>query len=109
MSLPKDFYKALEAILGPENVSDDPVVNEAKAEWDPITLTDPTRGRQIHKELMKYVLDQAWVIPGVNPPQYHFWGPWVKNYHGEYGMGRSILAYTKYVWIDTDLKKSMGY
>ncbi|MFC2070338.1 ABC transporter substrate-binding protein [Chloroflexota bacterium] len=88
---------------------DDPVVATEKAKWDPLTLTDPATCMVIHKELMKYVLDQAWAIPGVNPPQRHLWWPWVNNYHGEYGMGRSIMVYTKYVWMDTDMKKSMGY
>ncbi len=87
----------------------DPKVQEAYNAWSPYTISDPVKAMGIHRELMKYVLDQAWVIPGVNPATYHFWWPWLKNYHGEFGMARTIRGFAKYVWIDQPLKKSMGY
>jgi peptide/nickel transport system substrate-binding protein len=88
---------------------DDEVVKAAIAEWNPYTILDPAKAMEIHRNLMPYVLEQAWEIPGVNPPSYNFWCPWVKNFHGENTLGRTTRAYTKYVWIDQDLKESMGY
>ncbi|MBI4188823.1 MAG: ABC transporter substrate-binding protein [Chloroflexi bacterium] len=62
------------------------------------------------KGFFQYVLEQAWVIPFPGPYVYHVWWPWLKNYHGEDYLGISNRNYwTKYVWIDQDLKKSMGY
>jgi peptide/nickel transport system substrate-binding protein len=64
----------------------------------------------VHKELMKYVLDQAWAIPTPHSPMYYTWWPWLKNYNGEQSVGyASHYNWTKYVWIDLGLKKSMGY
>jgi ABC-type transport system substrate-binding protein len=87
----------------------DPVVKAAIAEWNPYTITDPLKAMEIHRNLMPYVLEQAWTIPGVNPPQYHLWWPWLKNFHGENAMGRTQRGYTKYVWLDQSMKESMGY
>jgi|WetSurMetagenome_2_1015567.scaffolds.fasta_scaffold41569_1 peptide/nickel transport system substrate-binding protein len=88
---------------------DDQKVKDAYAAWSPLTISDPVKAMGIHRELMKYVLDQAWVIPGVNPAVYHMWWPWLKNYHGELGMARTIRGFAKYVWIDREMKDSMGY
>jgi len=64
----------------------------------------------LHKELMKYVLEQAWVIPSVLAKPTTFWWPWLKGYHGEQSPGNNNMwLWAKYVWIDTDLKKSMGH
>jgi peptide/nickel transport system substrate-binding protein len=84
--------------------------NAALAEMSPLSITDPSKAAAIHKELMKYVLDQAWAIPTPAPPLHAFWWPWVKNYHGEFSVGRNnSLNYTMYVWVDQSLKKSMGH
>ena len=40
----------------------------------------PSKAAAIHKELMKYILDQAWAIPTPAPPNYVFWWPWIKNF-----------------------------
>jgi peptide/nickel transport system substrate-binding protein len=87
----------------------DQKVKDAYAAWAPYTISDPVKAMGIHRELMKYVLDQAWVIPGVNAAVYHLWWPWLKNYHGEFGMARTIRGFAKYVWLDQPLKKSMGH
>jgi len=93
---------------GNQSMVDDPLAWEAKDKMLRIALTDPDAADAIHKEFMKYVLDQAWAIPAVTPPQYHFWYPWLKNYHGEMSIGYSNnYNYTKYAWIDKDLRKEM--
>ena len=73
-------------------------------------MMDPPKADRMYKDLMKYVLDQAWVIPTPLAPLYHMWWPWVKNYHGEGSVGYdNTYNFTKFVWIDTALKDSMGY
>ncbi|MFC2071086.1 hypothetical protein ACFLTB_07995, partial [Chloroflexota bacterium] len=109
-----NMYNALalrgETRFGNLSYIDDPVVEEARNEMCTYSVTDQDRANAIHKELMKYVLDQAWLIPKVTSPQYHYWWPWVRNYQGEYGMVRNnTYSYAKYVWIDQDMKESMGY
>jgi len=47
----------------PSYVADDPKVIEARNKMMALSLTDTTQADAIHKELMKYVLDQAWMIP----------------------------------------------
>jgi peptide/nickel transport system substrate-binding protein len=55
-----------------------------------------------YKKLKPFLLENAYVIPRPQPYVYGMWWPWVKNYHG------SLTGIIRYVWIDQDLKKSMG-
>jgi peptide/nickel transport system substrate-binding protein len=63
---------------------------------------------KIHRELMKYVLDQAWAVPYPKAPGYRLWWPWVKNYHNEFSIGYwNEGNWTKWTWIDQDIKAKM--
>jgi len=62
------------------------------------------------KNVMPHVLDEAWGIFTPAPHVYHLWWPWVKNFRGEVGTGYARFNRNmRYLWIDPDLKKSMGY
>lgn len=62
----------------------------------------------VHKDLMKYVLDQAWVIPYPKAPSYRLWWPWVKNYRNEFAVGYwNEGNWAIFTWIDQDLKERM--
>ncbi len=88
---------------------DDPVLNQARDEMT-AAYPDEARVDQIHRELMPYLLEQAYVIQLPAPYGYRFWWPWVKNYSGEASVGfYNVGNYSKYAWIDQELKKSMGY
>jgi len=77
--------------------------------------TDLASGNQnaamaAHKALMAHVLDQAYAIPTPKAPGYTLWWPWVKNYLGEYSMGNwNANSWVDYVWVDEELKDSLGY
>jgi peptide/nickel transport system substrate-binding protein len=59
---------------------------------------------------MPYVLEQAWCVQSPVPNTYTVWWPWIKGYHGEYSPGIcNEFRWAKYIWIDQELKKSMGY
>lgn len=62
------------------------------------------------REMVKYAVDQAYAIPVPYTYKYRFWWPWVKNYTGElsvgYYNGPNEIAF---IWIDQELKESMGY
>ena len=62
------------------------------------------------REMAIYALDQAWAI---QVPVYRtstFWWPWLKNYSGEISVGYfNNAGWSQFVWLDQDLKRSMGY
>jgi len=94
------------------NVSyiDDPIVNECVHKMGATRIVNEAEAERLHKELMPYLLDEAYQIPGVTAPQYNLWWPWVKNYNGEYSVGCvNFYGFIKYIWIDQELKTSMGY
>jgi peptide/nickel transport system substrate-binding protein len=104
------FWYAGHLLGGNMSYIDDPLCWEAKDKMMGVSIMDPAAADAINKEFMKYVLDQAWEIPSPAAPGYHFWWPWVKNYHGEISLGYdNAYSYAKYIWIDQNLKKSMGY
>jgi peptide/nickel transport system substrate-binding protein len=67
-----------------------------------IVLQNPAGADKIiHDELIPYVLEKSYYIPSVQPYQYQFWWPWVKNYYGA-----SNPLFFQYFWVDQTLKKS---
>jgi peptide/nickel transport system substrate-binding protein len=89
----------------------DPIVAKAQADMRAAYYKlDLATAEEIHREFMKYVLPQVWAIPVPQPYNNNFWQPWLKNYYGVMGPGYMDSFYwTKYTWVDQDLKKSMGY
>jgi peptide/nickel transport system substrate-binding protein len=90
-------------------VGPDAVVDEAVAKMQKAVLAGGQAAQDpIHKELMKYVLDQAWAIPFPSAGSYNMWWPYLKNYHGETGIGRyNNWNWSKYAWVDQDLKAKL--
>jgi peptide/nickel transport system substrate-binding protein len=88
----------------------DPYIDEQAEKAKEVGITDFRAAMAITKELMKYVLDQAYCIPTPAYPNYVLWWPWLKNYSGELSVGYAPGdSWVQYVWIDQDLKKEMGY
>ncbi len=96
----------------PSYVADDPKVIEARTQMLALALSDTNKADAIHKDLMKYVLAQAWVIPTPSSVNYTLFQGWLKNY---YGTGVGGVGYmdgpnwTQFAWVDQPLKKSMGH
>jgi peptide/nickel transport system substrate-binding protein len=87
----------------------DPYVNEMVEKAQASAVTDFKGSMKITKELMKYLLDQAYCIPTPRYPQEVFWWPWLKNYSGETTVGYFAGdSWVRYIWIDQNLKKLMG-
>ncbi|MBI2851467.1 MAG: ABC transporter substrate-binding protein [Chloroflexi bacterium] len=88
----------------------DPYINETIAKIRLTLLTEGTKPAMLMwKEMTKYVLDQAYHIPGVRSSATRFWWPWLINYSGETDMGYYVWNAPKFLWIDQELKKQMGY
>ena len=66
---------------------------------------------QALKDMAPHVLENAWGIwlPAANA--FHMWQPWVQNYHGESNTGSSTIFHQEriYIWMDEELKASLGY
>jgi peptide/nickel transport system substrate-binding protein len=86
----------------------DAKINDAVAGMRKAMLTDSTQAMHIMRDLTPYLLENAWAIPRPKRPTVNLWWPWLKNYQGEMYMGYAAL-WPKFIWYDTDLKKSMGY
>ncbi len=108
------FYKMVTLVgHSPANGSgsniNDPIIDKASEEMQAIYLTDAKKAMSIFKENMKYTLDQAYVISRPMYPQSSFWWPWLKNYTGEYSVGYvGYETWAQWVWVDENMKKSMG-
>jgi len=90
---------------------DDPYFNEQfmKARQDP-TLTSDERW-DLMRQLNIYCMEQT---PYICLPAYYYYRyawPWVKNYYGEHNQSyyACMARIWGSVWIDGDMKKSMGY
>jgi len=72
--------------------------------------TDDAEVVRLMREAVPAILNYApYVIMPLNHC-YTMWWPWVQNYHGEQDIGYCAQASQwGFVWIDTALKKSMGY
>ncbi|OGP65203.1 MAG: hypothetical protein A2169_07950 [Deltaproteobacteria bacterium RBG_13_47_9] len=88
---------------------DDPYINEVAAETALTAITDLDAAMKETRELMKYILPKAFVIPTPRYPTYTLWWPWLKNYSGETNVGWLAFNWPWWVWVDQDLKTSMGY
>jgi peptide/nickel transport system substrate-binding protein len=91
------------------NIKDQKLI-DASTQMQATYITDDKAAMAQFRELMKYALDQAYVVTAPQYPQSTFWWPWLKNYSGEIQVGYFDMQYwASYIWLDTDLKKSMGY
>jgi peptide/nickel transport system substrate-binding protein len=64
---------------------------------------------KLHKQLSQYIYEDAWVVNTPAEARSTFWWPWLKNYHGELAVGiLNPWGWNRWVWLDQDLKKTMG-
>ncbi|MDE0227486.1 MAG: ABC transporter substrate-binding protein [Spirochaetaceae bacterium] len=62
------------------------------------------------RELVNILLDDVVTIPIGNKGQNVMWWPWVQNYYGELACGVWCLGrHIAPIWIDQNMKESMGY
>ncbi len=89
---------------------DDPIINEAAEEIGAMAIMDEKGAMAKTKELMKYVLDQAYAIQNPDYPRYVFYWPWIRNYSGERSIGYFwVHSWPQFVWLDESMRESMGF
>ncbi len=87
---------------GPAGV--EPVVQSIKDRVQAVVLQDPAAADKIiHDEYIPYALEKSWYIPGIQPYQYVFWWPWLKNFYGT-----TNNQFFQYFWVDQNLKRSIA-
>ncbi|MEK7352880.1 MAG: ABC transporter substrate-binding protein, partial [Chloroflexota bacterium] len=87
----------------------DPYINEMLVKVRLAAITDIHQAMKIYREMTKYVVDQAYVIPAVIGSYHTLWWPWLKNYSGELHVGYDDHGFAQFIWYDEALKKSMGH
>ncbi len=87
----------------------DPAIVAATNHMMTTAITDLNAAMGETREMMKTLLEGAWVIPTPRYPTYTLWWPWLKNYSGENWVGWLAWNWPWWVWIDQDLKTTMGY
>ncbi|MDP2730521.1 MAG: ABC transporter substrate-binding protein [Dehalococcoidales bacterium] len=99
-----------------QNVSgvDDPLINQTYEKIQAAVAIPgigggETEANRLYKEMLPHALGQVYAIPEVQENTYNMWWPWVKNYSGELYIGIGIENVGKYIWIDQELKKELGY
>ncbi len=111
---PKSFYEGL--YFKPGDPLDFAAVNDqflndrlAKV-WAFENIGNQAEIDRLMKEYALHMIEQAYVIDPPFPYSYVFWQPWLKNFFGEYSLGlANYQGQGRYVWVDQELKKKMGY
>ena len=71
---------------------------------------DDAKWMKLLKDITPFILEESVGIWMPVPHEYRMWWPWLQNYRGEGPLGYdNQMAFTRYIWIDQTLKKSMGY
>ena len=110
---PGIFY-AQTAFTGAGNTNrhmiNDPFINEIEAKARLVAVKEGLpQAMKVVRQMTIYVLEQALEVPGIDGAAYRLWWPWLKNYSGEDSVGYGNTYWTKFVWLDKEIKKSMGY
>jgi peptide/nickel transport system substrate-binding protein len=90
----------------------DPLIDETVAKARLAALTDgEVAAFTMLRELSKHIYWQVYDISPINSGRIRttYWWPWIKNYSGEFYVGYFNNYWYKWAWIDTVLKKQMGY
>ena len=87
-----------------------PVTRAAYEEERKYVCKDDAKYAATLKAVVPFILEQCVGIWCPVPRSYRMWWPWVQNYSGEWGLGcDDEQLHFYYMWIDQELKKSMGF
>ncbi len=89
---------------------DSPVTRAAYDEINKWVGIDDSKCDKLLKDLTPYILANPYGVWLPMPYIYDMWWPWVKDYEGQWNIGDwNPAAFTRYIWVDQSLRKSMGY
>jgi len=85
----------------------DPVIVEARAKVEANYWDEPAKFAA-YREVIPYMLEQAYYVPLPDPVSFTFWQPWLHLYSGELDLGYYVTyTFAPFVWLDQDMKYEM--
>jgi hypothetical protein len=82
-------------------IGSDEIIEKAFNDQTKVINVDFAACDKIMKDVIPYILGQAFLVPTPAPYVYRVWQPWVKDYNGE----SSSKLWLQYVWLDRDLRE----
>jgi peptide/nickel transport system substrate-binding protein len=81
----------------------DPIIEKAFEDQAKVINVDFAACDKIMKDLIPYILGQAFLVPTPAAYVHRVWQPWLKDFYGE-GPGK---LWMQYVWLDRTMKEQM--
>ena len=107
---PDEMLTTKKGMLSNHAHQDDPYYQDVQASIAKNMVANPDAYFKTMKDAGVHELQSAWAVFMPVPYQYNVWWPWFQNYYGINWTGwAGVWQWTKYVWVDQDLKKSMGH
>ncbi len=107
---PYMFYCELKENFWDTSFWSDPRVDEAYTKIKKVLGIDDAEVVRIMKEITPVILESAWGVFLPTGYMYNVYWPWFKGWNGEFDICYNAQGRDRtFVWIDTALKKSMGY
>jgi len=107
---PNEMLMTKKGMYSNDAIIDDPYYERVQNVVAEDMIRNPDNYFKTMKEAGVHELQSAWGIFVPVPFQYNLWWPWTQNYYGINWTGwAGIWQWTKYLWMDQNLKKSMGY
>lgn len=89
-------------------VINDPEMDAYYNQMNAVYFDVPKRTAIVREMNLNVLSKVYYFVPPVGYTYVFYW-PWLGGYHGESATGVDNGIYQKYIWIDQELKKSMGY
>ena len=87
---------------------DDPAYEQMFEEIQAVTTREAHTAQVV--KMNDHVFDQQWFVTLLPVNTFIAWHPWLKSYNGENQLGRGMTGPVwARVWVDQDLKQSMGF
>jgi ABC-type transport system substrate-binding protein len=81
----------------------DPVIEAAYEKQAANVMVNYPAADKAFRDIVPYILENAFLIQMPAPWGFRVWQPWMKNYYGE----GQVKFWLQYAWVDQDLKEEM--
>lgn len=96
--------------LNNSGVDDEQLMENYYQVWTWDNFGDVAERNKLARAMNLRILELYADVTFPRPYAYCFWQPWVKNYGGEWSVGtHNRWLWCNFVWIDQELKESMGH
>jgi peptide/nickel transport system substrate-binding protein len=103
----QSFYEGKFEAIGQGARANDSYYNELVEDF--LAATTMSEAQAIFREADQYWLEQHWMVIGFPSWSNQFAQPWIKGYMGEHFWCTMTWTYFAHMWIDQDLKTSLGH